>query len=57
MPYVIQKLGRDIKSIVLKFPDDQTISLRIINEKQGNAASEIHSTQRKMNGKIVKLLK
>ncbi len=57
MRYVIQKLGRDIKSIVLKFPDDQTISLRIINEKQGNAASEIHSTQRKMNGKIVKLLK
>ena len=32
----MQKLGRDVKSVVLKFPSDQTISLRIIiNEKQG----------------------
>ena len=29
--YVIQKLGRDVKSMVLKFLSDQTISLRIIN--------------------------
>ena len=34
MRHVIQKLGRDVKSIVLKFPGDQTISLRIINEKR-----------------------
>ena len=39
--YVIQKLGRDVKSIVLKFPSDQTISLRIINEKQGSTTGEI----------------
>ena len=39
--YVIQKLARDVKSIVLKFPGDQTISLRIINEKQGSTAGEI----------------
>ena len=31
--HVIQKLGRDVRSIVLKFTNDQTISLRIINEK------------------------
>ena len=28
---VIQKLGRDVKSIVLKFLKDQTISLRVNN--------------------------
>ena len=38
----IPKLGRDVKSIVLKFPSDQTISLRIIDEKQGSSAGEIH---------------
>ena len=43
MHYVIQKLGRDVKSIVLKFLSDQTISLRIIKEKQGSTAGEIHS--------------
>ena len=32
MRYVIQKLGRDVKSI----PSVQTISLRIINGKQGS---------------------
>ena len=37
MHYVIQELGRDVKSIVLKFPSDQIISLRIINEKQGQS--------------------
>ena len=36
----IQKLGWDVTSIVLKFPNDQTISLKIINEKQGNAPVE-----------------
>ena len=41
--YVIQKLGRYVQSIVLKFLSDQTISLRIINEKQGSTAGEIHS--------------
>ena len=39
MRYAIQKLVWDVKSIVLKFPNDQTISLRIIN-----TASEIHSS-------------
>ena len=39
--YIIQKLGWDVKSIVLKFLNDQTISLRIINEKHGDAGSEI----------------
>ena len=43
MRYVIQKLGTDVKSIVLKFPSDQTISLRIINEKQKSTAGEILS--------------
>ena len=41
MRYIIQKLGRDVKGIVLKFPNDHnyhTTSLRIISEKQGNAA-------------------
>ena len=33
--YVIQKLGWDVKSIMLKFPSGQIISLRIINENQG----------------------
>ena len=28
---------------MLKFPSDQTISLRIINEKQGSTTGEIHS--------------
>ena len=32
--YVIQKLGWDVKSIVFKVPNDQTISLKIINEKR-----------------------
>ena len=32
-------IGRDIKSVVLKFPNYQTISLRMINEKHGYAAS------------------
>ena len=40
--YAIQKFGWDVKSIMLKFPNNQTISLRIINEKQGNAASGMH---------------
>ena len=40
MQYVIQKLGMDIKSIVLKFPSDQTITSIIINEKQGSTAGE-----------------
>ena len=31
--YVIQELCGDVKSIVLKYPNDQTIRLRIINEK------------------------
>ena len=31
------------ESIALKFLSDQTNSLRIINEKQGNVASEIHN--------------
>ena len=35
------KKRRDIKSIVLKFPSDQTISLRIISEKQGYSSGEI----------------
>ena len=35
-------LCRDVKITVLKFASDQTISLRIINEKQSYAASEIH---------------
>ena len=39
-----KNLGRDVQSIVLKFPSDQTISLRIINEKQGSTAGEIHSS-------------
>ena len=43
MRYVIQKLDRDVKSIMLKFSSDQTISLRILHEKQGNADSGIHS--------------
>ena len=30
-----KKLGMDVKSIVLKFPSDQTFGLRIIIEKQG----------------------
>ena len=34
----------DVKSIVLKFPSDQAISLRIINEKQGSTAGEMHSS-------------
>ena len=34
---------RAVKSTVLKFPSDQTINLRIINEKQGSSASEINS--------------
>ena len=46
MRYVIQKLGRDVKSFVLKFLSDQTISLRIINEKQGSTAGKIHSRSR-----------
>ena len=29
---------------MLKFPSDQTINLRIINEKQGSTAGEIIST-------------
>ena len=37
MRYVIQKIDWDVKSIVLKFPNDQAI----MNIKQGNAASEI----------------
>ena len=41
------KKGRDIKSIVLKFPSDQTISLRIINEKQGYSAGQIISSRAK----------
>ena len=41
--YEVQKLGWDVKSIVLKFPNNQTISLRIINEKQGSTAGEILS--------------
>ena len=45
--YAIQKLGRDVKSIVLKFPNDQTIILRIINEKQGSTAGEILSRSTK----------
>ena len=45
--YVIQKLGRDVKSIVLKLPSDQTISLRILNEKQGSTADEIPTWQRR----------
>ena len=43
MRCVIQKLDRDVKSIVLKFPSDQIISLRIIREKQGSTAGEILS--------------
>ena len=39
MRYVIQKIDWDVKSIVLKFPNDQAI----MNIKQGNAASEIHT--------------
>ena len=35
------KIGRDVKSIVLKLPSDQTISLRNNNEKQGSTACEI----------------
>ena len=31
----------NVKSIVLKFPSDQIINLRIINEKQGSAPGEI----------------
>ena len=41
-----KKLGRDVNSIVLKCPNDQTISLRIISEKQSNAASGIQSILR-----------
>ena len=33
------------KTIVLKFPSDQIISLRIINGKQESNAGEIHSRQ------------
>ena len=43
MRYLIQKLGKHVKSNVLKFPNDQTISLRIISEKRGNVASGIQS--------------
>ena len=34
----------DVKSIVLKFPSEQTLSLRINNEKQGSTAGEILSS-------------
>ena len=47
MRYVIQKLGRDVKSIVLKFPSDQTSSLRISNEKQRSSVGEMHSNSKK----------
>ena len=49
--FVIQKLDRDVKSIVLKFRSDQTINLRIINEKQGSAAGWILSTFRNFGRK------
>ena len=42
MRFVIQKLGRDVKSIVLKFRNGLTINLRIINEKQGSTAGEFN---------------
>ena len=60
MRYVIQKLGWDVKSILLKFPSDQTTSLKIMNEKQGSTAgenSEIHSSLYKMNNLLVALRK
>ena len=43
MSFVTQKLGLDVKSIVLKFCSDQTINLRSINEKQESTAGEILS--------------
>ena len=43
MRFVIQKLGREVKTIVVKFRSDQTINLRIGNEKQGFTAGEILS--------------
>ena len=43
MCYVIQKLSRSVKRTVFNFLCDQAISLRIINEKHGYAASELHS--------------
>ena len=52
MRYVIQKLG--IIIIVLKFPSDQTIRLRIINEKQESTAGEIHSCNFKTSLKYKK---
>ena len=43
MRCVIQKIGRDVKSIVLEFPSDRAVSLRIINEKHCYVASGIQS--------------
>ena len=62
MLYVIQKLGWDVKSILLKFPSDQTTSLKIINEKQGSTAGEnskipVHSSLYKMNSLLLALRK
>ena len=37
------KTSSNDKGIVLKLHSDLTISLRIINEKQGNVATEIFS--------------
>ena len=36
---------------MLKFPSDQTISLRIINEKQVSTAVEIHSSPFKLTSR------
>ena len=41
MRYVIQKFVQGVK----KVSNDQTISLRIINEKKGNAVSGIHGSK------------
>ena len=40
--HVVQKLRRDVKSIGLNISNYQAIIFRNINEKHGQAASEIH---------------
>ena len=49
-----KKLGRDVKCMVLKFLSDQTICLRIINEKQGSTAGEKLSS---VNSVVIFLLR
>ena len=41
----MKKLRQDVRSILLiRFPSDEPISLRIIDEKQDYAASEMHNS-------------